>query len=73
MYFSERFWRILKSREPRLEVKDSSSSMMSSGTLTFFPGSISASGQAETGRDKQASQLEVAGKLGSIFDLIFHT
>lgn len=43
VYFSERFWRILKSREPRFEGRDSSSSMMSLGTLTFFPRSTSAS------------------------------
>lgn len=44
VYFSDRLWRILKSLEPRFEAKDSSSSMMSLGTLTFFPRSISTSG-----------------------------
>lgn len=41
VYFSERLWRILKRREPRFEVRDSSSSMMSLGTFIFFPRSIS--------------------------------
>lgn len=48
VYFSERLWRILKRREPRFEARDSSSSMMSFGTLIFLPRSISTSGQKET-------------------------
>lgn len=48
VYFSDRLWRILKRREPRLEAKDSSSSIMSLGTLIFFPRSISISEQKET-------------------------
>lgn len=43
MYFSERLWRILKSLEPLFEERESSSSMMSLGALTFFPRSISTS------------------------------
>lgn len=50
VYFSERLWRILKRREPRFEARDSSSSMMSWGTLTFFPRSISISGHKETSK-----------------------
>lgn len=51
VYFSDRLWRILKRREPRLEAKDSSSSIMSLGTLIFFPRSISISEQKETKQD----------------------
>ena len=40
VYLSERRWRILKSREPRLDISDSSSSMMSCGVLSFFPRSM---------------------------------
>ena len=40
VYLSERRWRILKSREPRLDISDSSSSMMSWGVLSFFPRSM---------------------------------
>ena len=50
VYFSERLWRILNRREPRLEARDSSSSMMSLGTLIFFPRSISISGHKETNK-----------------------
>ena len=40
VYLSERRWRILKRREPRLDISDSSSSMMSCGVLSFFPRSM---------------------------------
>lgn len=50
VYFSERFWRILKRREPRLEARDSSSSIMSLGTHIFFPRSMSSSGHRDTHR-----------------------
>jgi len=53
VYFSERLWRILKSREPRLEARDSSSSMMSLGTHIFFPRSICISEKKETRQKKQ--------------------
>lgn len=41
VYFSERFCRILKSRDPLFEAKESSSSMISLGVFTFRPRSIS--------------------------------
>lgn len=43
VYFSDLLWRILKSREPLLDCRDSSSSMMSLGMLSFFPRSIKSS------------------------------
>lgn len=50
VYFSERLWRILKRRDPRLEARDSSSSIMSLGTHIFFPRSISVSGHKDMRR-----------------------
>lgn len=54
VYFSERLWRILKRREPRFEERDSSSSIISFGTLIFLPRSISIS------EDKEHKQLSLA-------------
>lgn len=72
VYFSERFCRLLKSWEPRLDARASSSTMMSWGTLTFLPRSTSTSARkSQNGLERatrkclSVSQLSVAFRASS--------
>lgn len=69
VYFSDLLWRILKRREPLLDCRDNSSSMMSLGMLSFFPRSIKSPVQIK--KNKKHSYVFIQQKRKKISVSVF--